>query len=178
MKVYSREEALKKSIEYFQGDELAAEVFITKYAMRNDKLELVEATPDQMHHRLAKEFARIEKKYPNPMSEEEIFGLFDRFKFCCPQGSPMFGIGNPHQKVSLSNCFVINTVDSYGGICRTDERIAQISKRRGGCGLDISPLRPKGMPTKNSALTTDGIVVFMERFSNTAREVEIGRAHV
>jgi ribonucleotide reductase alpha subunit len=171
MKIYSREEALKKSIEYFQGDELAAEVFVTKYAMRNDKLELVEATPDQMHHRLAKEFARIEKKYPNPMSEEEIFGLFDRFKWIVPQGSPMFGIGNPHQTVSISNCFVIDVVDSYGGICRADERIAQISKRRGGCGNDLSPLRPRGMPTKNSALTTDGIIVFAERFSNTAREV-------
>lgn len=171
MKIYSREEALKKSIEYFNGDELAAEVFITKYAMRNEKLELVEASPDQMHHRLAKEFARIEKKYPSPMSEEEIFSLFDKFKYVCPQGSPMFGIGNVYQKVSLSNCFVLDVVDSYGGICRADERIAQISKRRGGAGLDISAIRPKGLSTKNSALTTDGIVVFMERFSNTAREV-------
>jgi len=171
MKIYSREEALKKAIEYFQGDELAAEVFITKYAMRNDRLELVEATPDQMHHRLAKEFARIEKKYPNPMSEEEIFGLFDKFKYVVPQGSPMFGIGNIYQRVSFSNCFVIDVVDSYGGICRADERIAQIAKRRGGIGMDISPLRPKGLPTKNSALTTDGIVVFMQRFSNTSREV-------
>ena len=171
IKTFTREEALAKSIEYFNGDSLAAEVFITKYALRNEKLELVECTPDQMHHRLAKEFARIEKKYPNPLSEEEIFGLFDRFKYLCPQGSPMFGIGNPYQKVSLSNCFVIDTMDSYGGICRTDERIAQISKRRGGAGLDISPLRPKGQPTKNSALTTDGIVVFMDRFSNTSREV-------
>lgn len=171
MKIYSREEAIKKSVEYFNGDELAAEVFVTKYAMRNDKTELVECTPDQMHHRLAKEFARIEKKYPNPMGEEEIFGLMDKFKYVIPQGSPMFGIGNPHQTTSLSNCFVIDVVDSYGGICRADERIAQISKRRGGVGLDISPLRPKGMSTKNSALTTDGIVVFMQRFSNTSREV-------
>jgi len=171
MKTYTREEALKKSIEYFNKDELAAEVFVSKYALRNEKSELVETTPDQMHRRLAKEFARIEKKYPNPLSEEEIFGLFDRFKYVVPQGSPMFGIGNNNQRSSLSNCFVIDVVDSYGGICRADERIAQISKRRGGVGLNLSPLRPKGMPTKNSALTTDGIVVFMQRFSNTAREV-------
>ena len=171
MKIYSREDALKQSIEYFEGDELAAEVFITKYAMRNEKLELKESSPEQMHRRLSKEFARMESKYPNPMSEEEIFGLFDHFKYIVPQGSPMFGIGNPNQRVSLSNCFVIDVADSYGGICRADERIAQISKRRGGVGLDISSIRPKGLPTKNSALTTDGIVVFMERFSNTSREV-------
>lgn len=171
MKTYTREEVLKKSIEYFQGDELAAEVFVSKYAMRNDKSEILETTPDQMHRRLAKEFHRIEKKYPNPMSEEEIFSLFDHYRYVVPQGSPMFGIGNPYQRVSLSNCFVIDTVDSYGGICRSDERIAQISKRRGGVGIDVSPLRPKGLPTKNSALTTGGIVVFMQRFSNTSREV-------
>ena len=171
MKTYSRDEAVKESTQYFNGDSLAADVFIGKYAMKNDKGEFVEPTPEYMHKRLAKEFARIEKKYPNPLSEEEIFGLFDRFKYIVPQGSPMFGIGNHFQRVSLSNCFVISTVDSYGGICRTDERIAQIAKRRGGVGLDISPLRPKGQPTKNSALTTDGIVIFMDRFSNTSREV-------
>jgi ribonucleoside-diphosphate reductase alpha chain len=171
MKTYTKEEAINKSKEYFNGDELAAEVFITKYALRNDKLELVECTPDQMHRRLAKEFARIEKKYPNPLSEEEIFELFDKFKFVVPGGSPMFGIGNSHQKVSLSNCFVLDVVDSYGGICRTDERIAQISKRRGGAGTDISSLRPKGIKTNNAALSTDGIGIFMERFSRTTREV-------
>jgi len=171
MKIYSKEEAIKKSTEYFGGDELAAEVFVSKYALRNENLELKEATPDQMHRRLAKEFARIEKKYPNSISEEEIFNLFDGFRQLIPQGSPMFGIGNMYQTASISNCFVVDVVDSYGGICRADERIAQISKRRGGCGLDISPIRPKGMKTKNSALTTDGIVPFMERFSNTAREV-------
>ena len=171
MKTYTKEEALKKSVEYFNGDELAAEVFVSKYAMKNEKMELVECSPEQMHRRLAKEFARIEQKYPNPMSEEEIFGLFDRYKYVCPQGSPMFGIGNPYQKVSLANCFVIDVVDSYGGILRADERIAQVAKRRGGLGLDLSPIRPKGLPTKNSALTTDGIVIFMERFSNTSREV-------
>ena len=171
MKIYSKEEAIKKSTEYFGGDELAAEVFVSKYALRNENLELKEATPDQMHRRLAKEFARIEKKYPNPISEEEIFNLFDGFRQLIPQGSPMFGIGNLYQTASISNCFVVDVVDSYGGICRADERIAQISKRRGGGGLDISPIRPRGMKTKNSALTTDGIIPFMERFSNTAREV-------
>ena len=176
-KTYTREEALKQSTEYFGGDELAANVFITKYAMRNEKLELVESNPEQMHRRLAKEFARIEKKYPNPMSEEEIFSLFDRFGKVVPQGSPMFGIGNVYQRASLSNCFVIDVVDSYGGICRADERIAQIAKRRGGIGINISPIRPKGLPTKNSALTTDGIVVFMERFSNTTREVAQAGRH-
>jgi len=171
MKVYTREEALEKTKEYFKGDDLAAEVFVTKYALRNDKLELIECSPEQTHHRLAKEFHRIEKKYPNPLTEETIFSMFDHFKYVVPQGSPMFGIGNPYQRVSISNCFAIDTVDSYGGICRTDERIVQISKRRGGVGVDISPLRPKGMPTKNSALTTDGVVVFMERFANASREV-------
>lgn len=171
MKTYTREEAIKDSTQYFDGDTLAADVFVNKYAMKNDKMELVESTPESMHRRLAKEFARIEKKYPNPIPEEEIFGLFDKFKYVIPQGSPMFGIGNAFQKSSLSNCFVIDVVDSYGGICRTDERIAQIAKRRGGVGLDISSLRPKGQPTKNSALTTDGVVVFMDRFSNTSREV-------
>ena len=171
MKIYTKEEALKKSTEYFDSDALAAEVFINKYAMKNDNLELKEATPDQMHRRMAKEFARVEKKYPNPMLEDEIFNLFDKFKYIVPQGSPMFGIGNIHQRVSISNCFAISVVDSYGGICRSDERIAQISKRRGGVGMDISALRPKGQPTNNSALTTDGIVVFMQRFSNTSREV-------
>ena len=170
MKIYSREEVIKKSTKYFDGDSLAAKVF-TKYALRNKKLEFVEDTPEAMHHRISKEFARIEKKYPNPLSEKEIFDLIDHFKYIIPQGSPMFGIGNKYQNVSLSNCFVIETVDSYGGICRTDERVAQISKRRGGVGIDISPIRPKGMPTRNSAFTTDGIVVFMERFSNTSREV-------
>lgn len=171
MEIYKKEDALKKTTEYFNGDDLAAEVFVSKYALRNRELELVECEPNQTHRRMAKEFARIEKKYPNPMSEDEIFELFKGFKEIVPQGSIMSGCGNPFQVTSLSNCFVIDTVDSYGGICRTDERIAQIAKRRGGVGVDISPLRPKGQPTKNSALTTDGIVVFMERFSNTAREV-------
>lgn len=171
MKIYTKEEAVQKSTEYFNGDGLAAEVFVSKYALKNENKELLECTPDQMHRRLAKEFARIEKKYPNPMSEEEIFKMFDKFTYVSPQGSPMAGIGNEYQVSSLSNCFVIDVVDSYGGICRADERIAQVSKRRGGVGMSVSPIRPKGMATKNSALTTDGIVVFMQRFSNTSREV-------
>ena len=171
MKVYTREKALEEATKYFGGNTLAAEVFISKYALRNEKLEWVESTPDQMHKRLAAEFAKTENKFPNPLSEKEIFEMFDQFKYLIPGGSPMFGIGNPYQRVSLSNCFVIDTVDSYGGICRTDERIAQISKRRGGVGLDISPIRPRGAKTRNSAFTTDGITVFMERFANTSREV-------
>jgi len=167
---YSREQLIKESTKYFEGDDLAAEVF-PKYALRDKKLKYLEKTPLDMHKRLSVEFARIESKYPNPLSEEEIFQLIDHFKYIIPQGSPMFGIGNIHQKVSLSNCFVIEVVDSYGGICRADERIAQISKRRGGVGLDISAIRPQGVSTRNSAFTTDGIGIFMERFSNTSREV-------
>jgi len=171
MKTYSRDEVLKASTDYFQGDELAAEVFAAKYALRNDKLQWLEDNPDNMHQRMAGEFARIEKKYENPLSKDDIYSLLKDFQYIVPGGSPMFGIGNPFQRVSLSNCFVIKTVDSYGGICRADERIAQISKRRGGVGIDISPIRPRGVPTGNCALTTDGITVFMERFSNTSQEV-------
>jgi len=171
MKTFTREVALSKSTEYFQGNGMAAENFIDKYALKNNNLEILEDTPAKMHIRLASEFARIEKKFPNPLSEEEILELINEFKYLIPGGSPMFGIGNPYQRVSLSNCFVIKTVDSYGGICKADERIAQISKRRGGVGLDISAIRPKGVATRNSAFTTDGITVFMERFSNTSREV-------
>jgi ribonucleoside-diphosphate reductase alpha chain len=133
IQIFTQEEALKKSTEYFKGNTLAAEVFVTKYALKDENLEYVEVTPDQMHRRIAREFARVEKKFPNPIPEEEIFELLDQFKYLIPGGSPMFGIGNPYQKISLSNCFVIKTVDSYGGICKADERIAQISKRRGGC---------------------------------------------
>jgi len=170
-KVYTRDEVVEASTQYFNGDKLAAGVFANKYSLKNSKLEYTEDNPEVMHKRMAKEFARAEAKFPNPMSEEEIFKMFDHFDEVIPGGSSMFGLGNNFQKVSLSNCFVIDTVDSYGGICRTDERIVQISKRRGGVGVDISPIRPKGMPTRNSAFTTDGIVVFMDRFSNSAREV-------
>jgi len=171
MKVYSKEEVIQQSSDYFNGDKLAAEVFATKYSMRNRDLKLLEPTPEHMHRRLAREFARAEKKFPNPMGEDEIFSYLDHFGQIIPQGSPIFGMGNPHQIVSLSNCFVIETMDSYGGICQADERIVQISKRRGGIGLDISPLRPRGERTHNSALTTDGICIFMRRFSNSSREV-------
>ena len=171
-KTYSQEAATKESVSYFDGDTLAASVFIGKYALRNAQHELIESTPDQAHQRLAKEFARIEKKYPNPVSEEDIYSYFKNFKYIVPQGSPMSAIGNPYQIQSASNCFVIpSPLDSYGGILLTDQEQAQIMKRRGGVGFDISNIRPKGIPTKNAARTTDGIGVFMERFSNTCREV-------
>ena len=170
-KIHKFEEVLAGATKYFNGNELAADIWAKKYALRDKDGGFHEFTPEDMHRRLAREFARIEKKYPNPMSESEIFGLFDRFRYVIPQGSPMFGVGNPFQVISQSNCFAIATVDSYGGICRADERIAQISKRRGGVGIDVSPIRPKGLSTKNAAQTTDGIVVFMKRFSNTSKEV-------
>lgn len=169
---YSYEESLIESKKYFNGDELAAKVFIDKYALRDDQGNILENTPEKSHRRLAKEFARIEKKYKNSMSEEEIFSLFDKFKWIIPQGSPMSAIGNENKIQSASNCFVIpSPVDSYGGILFTDQQQAQIMKRRGGVGFDISAIRPKGIATTNAAGTTDGISVFMERFSNTCREV-------
>jgi ribonucleoside-diphosphate reductase alpha chain len=174
---YSYTQVLEESTKYFKGDELAAKVFVDKYALQNqDTGEYLELTPVDMHKRLAKEFARIEKKYPNALSEAEIFKLLDNFQFIVPQGSPMSAIGNPYQMQSISNCFVIQGVhsekfDSYGGIMLADQELAQIMKRRGGVGLDISGIRPKGVVTQNSAKTTDGIAVFMERFSNTCREV-------
>lgn len=169
------EEAFPQALEYFEGDEMAANVFLTKYALQGDEGDYLEPTPEAMHRRLAKEFARIEAKYPNPMSEEEIFGLMDRFKYIVPQGSPMAGIGNPYQAMSLSNCFVVaGPEDSYSGIMYTDQQQAQLMKRRGGVGFDISKLRPKGMNTNNAAKTTDGIGIFMDRFSNTTREVAQG----
>jgi len=169
------DDAYKKSLEYFEGDELAANVFVTKYALTDKKGNILETTPDDMHRRLAREFARIEKKYPNPMSEEEIFSLLRDFKYIVPQGSPMSGIGNPHQIQSISNCFVIDAPhDSYGGICKTDQELVQIAKRRGGVGFDLSTIRPKGLATGNCARTTDGIEVFMDRFSNSCREVAQG----
>jgi len=176
MMVYDYSLVYEKSLEYFEGDEFAAKVFVDKYALQNQKGEYLELTPNDMHKRLAKEFARIEKKYPNSLSEEEIFSLLKDFKYIVPQGSPMSAIGNSYQLQSISNCFVIQGVhsdnlDSYGGIMLADQELAQIMKRRGGCGLDISGIRPKNAPTNNSAKTTDGIAVFMERFSNTCREV-------
>lgn len=168
--VTSYEEAFKSSKEYFGGDELAATTYLGKYALKNEKLEILEPTPDLMHRRLAKEFARIESKYPNPMSEDEIFALFDKFKYVIPQGSPMAGIGNPFQTMSISNCFVIPApFDSMSGIKYATTEESEIMKRRGGVGLDISTIRPKGMKTSNAAGTTDGIEVFMEDFSDTCR---------
>ncbi len=173
---HTYDQVYKASLEYFNGDEFAAKVFVDKYALQGAGETYLELTPEDMHHRLAKEFARIEKKYPNPLSTDDIFPLLDRFKYIVPQGSPMSAIGNPHQIQSLSNCFVIQGVasekfDSYGGILLADQELAQIMKRRGGVGLDISGIRPKDQPTANAAKTTDGIAVFMERFSNTCREV-------
>lgn len=175
MKTYSYQEVFDASKEYFNGDELAAKVFADKYSLQNEKGEYLELTPTNMHRRLAKELARVEVKYPNPMSEEEIFSLLDRFKFVIPQGSPMSAIGNPYQVQSAGNCFVIESPwDSYGGIMKSDQELAQLMKRRAGVGLDISNIRPKGLNTKNAARTTDGIALFMERFSNTCREVAQG----
>ncbi len=168
-------EAYQQSLAYFDGDELAANVFITKYALTDKEGNIHEMTPDDMHRRMSKEFSRIEEKYPNSMSEEEIYGLLKDFKYIVPQGSPMSGIGNPYQIQSLSNCFVIESPhDSYGGILKTDQELVQIAKRRGGVGFDISSIRPKGLSTGNCARTTDGIEVFMDRFSNSCREVAQG----
>ena len=172
--VYSTEEATKASTEYFLGDSLAANVWVNKYALKNSEGHLFELTPDDMHHRIAREIARIEKKYPNPMSENEVFELIRKFKYIIPQGSPMAGIGNNFQIGSLSNCFVIGnegSSDSYGAILKTDEEQVQLMKRRGGVGHDLSHIRPKNSLVKNSALTSTGIVPFMERYSNSTREV-------
>jgi ribonucleoside-diphosphate reductase alpha chain len=172
VKTYTHEEAMKASIEYFNGDELAANVWINKYALKDSFGNIYEQTPDDMHRRIAKELARVEQAYPNPMSEEELYGLLKDFKYIVPQGSPMAGIGNNFQVSSLSNCFVIgNTADSYGGIIHTDEEQVHLMKRRGGVGHDLSHIRPKGSPVLNSALTSTGIVPFMERYSNSTREV-------
>ena len=173
---YMPEDIMKSSIEYFGGDELAANVWMNKYALRDDD-KIYELNPDMMHHRLASEFARIERNYPNPMSEETIYGLLKDFKYIIPQGSPMSGIGNNFQVVSLSNCFVIGNSgasDSYGGIMKIDQEQVQLMKRRGGVGHDLTHIRPAGSPVKNSALTSTGIVPFMERYSNTTREVAQG----
>ena len=170
----TRESALQKSINYFKNDELAASVWLNKYALKDSNGNLYESSPDDMHHRIASEIARIEKKYSNPLSENDIFEVIKNFKYIVPQGSPMAGIGNPFQIASLSNCFVIGNngeSDSYGGILKIDQEQVQLMKRRGGVGHDLSHIRPKGSPVKNSALTSTGIVPFMERYSNSTREV-------
>ncbi|MBR7134038.1 MAG: ribonucleoside-diphosphate reductase, adenosylcobalamin-dependent, partial [Bacteroidaceae bacterium] len=171
---YTYEEAFKASLEYFNGDELAARVWVNKYAVKDSFGTIYECSPQDMHWRIANEIARIESKYQNPMSPQDVFALLDHFKYIVPQGSPMTRIGNDFQVASLSNCFVIGIdgkADSYGGIIRIDEEQVQLMKRRGGVGHDLSHIRPKGSPVKNSALTSTGLVPFMERYSNSTREV-------
>lgn len=173
-KTFTFDEAFQASIDYFTGDELAAKVWVNKYALKDAFGNIYEKSPEDMHHRLAGEIARIEKKYPNPLTEKELYDLFDHFRYIVPQGSPMTGIGNDYQIASLSNCFVIGVdgvADSYGAIIRIDEEQVQLMKRRGGVGHDLSHIRPKGSPVKNSALTSTGLVPFMERYSNSTREV-------
>lgn len=173
-KVYTYEEAHKASLEYFGGDDLAATVWINKYALKDSQGNLYEQTPNDMHWRIANEIARIDKRYANPMTAQEVFNYIKDFRYIVPQGSPMAGIGNPYQVGSLSNCFVIGNEgdsDSYGGIMKIDQEQVQLMKRRGGVGHDLSHIRPKSSPVKNSALTSTGIVPFMERYSNSTREV-------
>ncbi len=173
-KSYAFEEAYEEALKYFAGDELAARVWVNKYSMKDSFGNIYEKSPEDMHWRIANEIARIEKKYKNPMSAREIFDLLDHFKYIIPAGSPMTGIGNNYQVASLSNCFVIGLdgdADSYGAIMRIDEEQVQLMKRRGGVGHDLSHIRPKGSPVNNSALTSTGLVPFMERYSNSTREV-------
>lgn len=173
-KTYSYDEAYDASLEYFKGDELASRVWVNKYAVKDSFGNIYEKSPEDMHWRIANEVARVEAKYPNALSSQELFDLLDHFKYIVPQGSPMTGIGNDYQIASLSNCFVIGldgSADSYGAIIRIDEEQVQLMKRRGGVGHDLSHIRPKGSPVKNSALTSTGLVPFMERYSNSTREV-------
>lgn len=172
--IYTRQEALEASKKYFNGDDMAAEVWVNKYALKDSYGNIYELTPDDMHKRLAKEFARIEAKYPNPLSEQEIYLRLKNFNKIVPQGSPMAGIGNNYQIASVSNCFVIGNdkdYDSYGGILKLDQELVQLMKRRAGVGIDLSFIRPTGSPVKNSALTSTGVVPYMERYSNSTREV-------
>ncbi len=174
MRAYTYEDARAASLAYFQNDGLAADVFVGKYALQDLAGNIYESTPIESHKRLAREFARIEQNYANPLSEEEIYDYLSKWEIV-PQGGPMSAIGNPYQVQSLSNCFVIESPhDSYAGILKTDQEEVQIMKRRGGVGFDLSTIRPKGLPAANAARTTDGIAVFMERFSNTCREVAQG----
>ena len=171
---YSYDEAVEASIRYFDGDELAARVWVNKYAVKDSFGKIYEKSPEDMHWRIANEIARVESNYPNPLTSQELYGLMDHFKYIIPQGSPMTGIGNQFQVASLSNCFVIGLdgeADSYGAVIKIDEEQVQLMKRRGGVGHDLSHLRPKGSPVKNSALTSTGLVPFMERYSNSTREV-------
>ncbi len=173
-KTCTQQEAFEASLTYFNNDDLAARVWVNKYALKDSQGNIYERTPDDMHRRIAKEIARIEAKYPHPLDEEKIYGLVQNFKYIVPQGSPMAGIGNPFQIASLSNCFVVGNdgdSDSYGGVLKIDQEQVQLMKRRGGVGHDLSHIRPKGSPVKNSALTSTGLVPFMERYSNSTREV-------
>ena len=172
-KRYSYDEAYQASLEYFGGNELSAKVFVDKYALRDNNNELVESNPDDMHRRLAKEFARIEKdKFIEPYSEEYIYSLLEDFRTILPQGSPMSGIGNHYQYITLSNCYLATTPeDDYNSILDTDKELVNLSKRRGGVGLDLSKLRPTGSPPQNSARTSTGVRTWMERYSNSIREV-------
>jgi len=173
-KIFSSDEAFQASLKYFKGDELAARVWVNKYALKDSHGNIYELTPDDMHWRLAREIARVERNYPNPISEKEIYSVLKEFKYIVPQGGPMTGIGNEFQVASLSNCFVIGNdgdSDSYGGIMKIDQEQVQLMKRRGGVGHDLSHIRPKGSPVLNSALTSTGLVPFMERYSNSTREV-------
>lgn len=174
IKIYTQKQAFEASLKYFKGDDLAAQVWVNKYALKDSDGNIYEQTPEDMHKRIAKEIARIESKYANPLTEDEVFNLIKNFKYIVPQGSPMAGIGNPYQIASLSNCFVVGnegSSDSYGGILKTDQEQVQLMKRRGGVGHDLSGIRPKGSAVKNSALTSTGLVPFMERYSNSTREV-------
>lgn len=171
---YTYDEAFEASLQYFKGDELAARVWVNKYAVKDSFGNIFEKSPEDMHWRIANEVARIEAKYQNGLNAQQLYELLDHFKYIVPQGSPMTGIGNDFQVASLSNCFVIGidgAADSYGGIIRIDEEQVQLMKRRGGVGHDLSHIRPKGSPVKNSALTSTGLVPFMERYSNSTREV-------
>ena len=172
--IYPLDEVKAAAKEYFHGDALAGDVWTNKYALKDSDGNIYELTPDDMHHRIAREIARIERRYPNPMKEEEIYEVLKDFRYIVPQGSPMTGIGNDFQISSLSNCFVIGNngdSDSYGGIMKTDQEQVQLMKRRGGVGHDLSHLRPTGSPVKNCALTSTGVVPFMERYSNSTKEV-------
>lgn len=175
--MYSKEEVYKNTLKYFNGNDLAANIWIDKYCLKNQNDELLELTPDDMHKRLAKEFARIEQKYKNPLSYEEIYDLLKNFDYIIPGGSILYGVGNNYSVSSLGNCFVIgNVADSYGGIFLTDQEQAQLMKRRAGVGHDISHLRPANSNVSNAANTSTGAVSFMDRYSNTTREVaQVGR---
>lgn len=169
----NKDVAKEASLKYFNGDNLAADVFLKKYALKDKDGNLLEQVPSDMHKRLVDEFHRIESGYDNPVDKEYLETLFDHFKYIVPQGSPMFGIGNDYHIVSLGNCYVTgNTEDSYGGIMAMDQDLVQLSKRRAGVGIDISHIRPLETPVANAAITSTGIIPFMERFSNSIREVD------